>query len=618
MTEEPQSQRHVTSVTSAELDQVTLEAPILNCESFDHHELSACYRGAAEKSEQEGRPDEAMVYKLIHSLLDMHFKPVDRAEPFGPNFVFDGRRSLIPQDIPGELAAALGNHASNLKHPVLRARIADIAWIVNRRLAAVAATAIGGYCESVEALRAGTLDPRRTIGDATDHETVERLRRACQIAVVTKGKNPFPPRLAALVAETRNDAFGRKYLPGFSQAAVLDLDFDITPAREIAQQGEAIVEGVAAKGDGHLPLAILELSSRAYRDAGDTDNQNRLTVKAAEFCVSCSETFKTVPMLEAHWLTRAIGILGRGRSAKVRRNELRKRLIDVQASTLDDFAPIGTSIDISDIVEDVRTKISGKPLAKVLYSLVLASKSPAPEELRADADARANNSLASIFSTQVLDNQGKVKFQSPGLSRKEGGDNETQLRFEIMQREGLRRGLVVKSALELARAIINAEHGITTEKLLPLLQNSPFVQPGHEYVFAQGFARWFNGDIISAASILVPQLENALRYILRNAGEDVSTMKNDGTQEDRSITSMFEQMRPEIVRVMGEAIPYEIENLFLLRAGPNVRHAIAHGQYSAGHFFADDASYACWFIFQLCFMPLIRDWKNVEAYLDSL
>lgn len=611
--------RYIGSVTPGELDQVTIEAPSLGSQTFDHSELATLYHQAAVTSKKEGREVEGLAYSLFQNLLEMHFKPGDWAEPYGPNFVFGDKRSITPADISAELAAGLAKHAADLKHPVLRARIADIAWVVSRKLGAAATAAIDAYCESVEALRAGKLDRRRTIGDVTDFETVDRLRRACQIAAATKGKNPFPARLAALISETRKDAFARKYLPGFSQAANLDLEFEISPPTEIAKEAEALGESTPAKGDGHLPLAILELSSTAYRAAADGENHNRMTTKAAEFCVACSETFKNAPMLESHWLTRAIAIYGRARSEKARRNELRKRLIDVQARTLDDFSPIGESINLSDIVEQVQERISGKPLATAFAALAVASRSPSPDKLRADAEAAIKQSpLSSLFSTSILDDEGKVKFQSPGMSMKDSEENETALRLRVIQQEGIRRGVLVKSTLNPARAIIQAEHGITAEKLLPLLQASPFVQPGYEFVFAQGFARWFGGELISAASTLVPQLENALRYILKNAGEDVSTMKSGGTQEDRSINSMFDNMRAEVVRVIGEAITYEIENLFLFRAGPGVRHGIAHGEFSAGHFYSDDANYACWFIFQLCFAPLLSQWAEPEAYLNSL
>jgi len=614
-----QPKRFISSVTPDELDQVSIEAPALGSEAFDPHDLAGLYRSAAAASEQEGRLTDAIVYSLVQNLLEMHFKPSDRAEPYGPLWAYGEQRSIVPADLPAELSAGLAKHAATLRQPVLRARIADVAWTANRRLGEAAAVAVEAYCESVEWLRDGALDRQREVGDVTDFEVVERLQRASQIAVRTQGKNPFPERLATLIAITRKDAFARKYLPGYAGAASLDLDFEVSPPLEIAKETETLADTLPPSRDGHLPLAILELSSQAYHAAGDTENQNRMIAAAAEYCVACSETFTTAPMLECHWLTRAIGIYGRARSQRARRNELRKRLIDVQARTLDDFAPIGHSTNISEIVKGVREKISGKPLARALRALILASQSPEPDQLKAEAEAATKRSpLSSLFSTSVLDHGGKVKFQSPGMSSASAEDTEATLRYQIIQHEDIRRGLTTKSTLDPARAVINAEHGITAEKLLPLLQASPFVEPGYEFVFAQGFARWFGGDFISAASILVPQLENAIRYILKNAGEDVSTFKNDGTQEDRSITSIFEQMRGEVSRVLGEAITYEIENLFLFRAGPSVRHGIAHGLFSAGHFYGADASYACWFIFHLCFLPLLAQWPEVESYLNGL
>ena len=105
--------------------------------------------------------------------------------------------------------------------------------------------------------------------------------------------------------------------------------------------------------------------------------------------------------------------------------------------------------------------------------------------------------------------------------------------------------------------------------------------------------------------------------MLRNAGEDVTTMKSNGTQEDRSIQALFDQMRDEVARVLGQEFAFEIENLFLFRSGPGIRHVIAHGQYSTGQFYSNDAIYACWLIFQLTFLMLIPYWDEVASYLDS-
>ena len=527
---------------------------------------------------------------------------------------------MTPSDIPAELSLGLAAHTPTLKNPVLRARIADVAWVANRKLGQCAQTAVEAYCEAVEALRSGALEQSHDESDVTDHDVIDLLRRACQIAVVTKGKiNSMPERLSNLVSISRSDAFARSYQHGFYDAAELDLDYSISPALEIAREAESLVENAKPSGNGHFPLAMLELASRAYRDAGNGDSSNRLTVKAAEWCVSCADTLTHVPLLEAHWLTRAIGAYGRVRAEKARRSELRKRLVYVQAHTLDDFVPIGDSVDISDIVEKVEEQISGKSLAAALRKLILVSRSPSPTALAANVQSRLSKSpLASLFSTQILDHGGKVKATAPSPHGNDVRDRELALRHEIVRDEGIRRGHLSQSMIHPMRAIINAEHGITVEKLLPLLLESPFVPSGYEFVFAQGFARWFGGESISATSILVPQLENLLRYVLKNAGEDVSTMKSDDTQEDRSIQAIFDQMRPKIVSILGEGIAYEIENLFLFRGGPSVRHGVAHGLFSTGHFYSDDANYACWFIFHLCMLPLLSRWNDIEAHFESL
>lgn len=614
---EEAAQRSITSVLPEELSQVDLEAPITGSTAFDAWELGDLYAHAAGEARLAQRNVAALVYSLLQGLCQMMFRPTDRSEPFGPLIAWgDGRRSIVPSDIPESLNDALASCIPHIRNSILRARIADIAWVNNRRHGACAAVAVDAYCDVVDKLRAGQLTRHNKQADDTDYDVVGRLRRACQIAVVTNVKGAIPERVRNLVVTARHEARDRKYLHSFLRTAELDLDFGISLAADIAREAESLFNGLESIGDGYLPLALLELSSRSFRDAGDKDNSARLNASAAECCVTRADALTHAPLHEAHWLTRAIAIYGRGRATKQRRNELRKRLIDVQARTLDDFSPIGERIEIADIVEKVREAISGKPMADALRTLALASLSPEPSKLRREVlDVVKKSPLSTLFSTSMLDRQGKVTFQSPGLSGDDTAEHEEGVRFQIMQHEDLRRGLLVSSTLAPARAIINAEHEITPEKLLPLAQASPFVPPGHEFVFAQGFGRWFGGDSISAASILVPQLENSLRYLLINAGEDVTTMKNDGTQEDRSISSLFDNMREQLVQVLGDPIVFEIENVFLFRGGPALRHAVAHGQLSARGFYSATAEYGAWFIFQLCCLPLIGRWSEIEVAL---
>lgn len=613
------NRRRVSDVTPAELDQVDFETPIAGLNVIDDQRVADTFRQASQDEGAKGNASTALVYGFLQAITEMHFRPNDRGEPFGPRSVLaDGSRTMIPADISADVGAILAAKIPSLANPVLRARVADVVWTNNRKLGALPGIAVDAYCESIERLRAGTLKHGSDGGDLSDYDVVARLRRACHIVSQSGGKKPLPDRIKALVIATREDAYARRYKHGFLQSAALDLDFGVSDAAAVAREAETIHDELQTRGDGHEPLAFLELSARGFRLAHDKENEDRLTLKAAESCVLTAADLAKVPMLEAHWLTRAIAILGRVRAQKDRRNELRKCLIDVQARMMDEFVPIGHKVDVRDVVEAVEKQISSKSLAEALFHLIGLHRSRDPVSLRAGVmEQRKGSILASMFSTGLYDKSGKLKFQSPGLAGADQEGQEQTLRFEIIQSEDRTRRLIVGSAIEPARQLIEAEHAITMEKLFPLIQQSPFVEPGYELVFAQGITRWFNGDSISATSILVPQLENSLRYLLRNAGHDVSTMKNDGTQEDRSIQALFDQMRPELVEVLGEPIVFEIENLFLLKAGPGVRHAVAHGLFSTGHFFAEDANYACWFIYKLCLIPLMGHWPEVAAYLED-
>jgi hypothetical protein len=93
--------------------------------------------------------------------------------------------------------------------------------------------------------------------------------------------------------------------------------------------------------------------------------------------------------------------------------------------------------------------------------------------------------------------------------------------------------------------------------------------------------------------------------VLKSSGHDVTTLDDTAlTQEDRTISSLFEQMRAEIVSVFGDAIAADIENVFLKKPGPYLRHRLSHGLLHDGDPYSDDAIYACWLIFRLCMMPL--------------
>ena len=172
---------------------------------------------------------------------------------------------------------------------------------------------------------------------------------------------------------------------------------------------------------------------------------------------------------------------------------------------------------------------------------------------------------------------------------------------------------MVGSKFEVGRLAIVQNHYLSEDVFVALLIHSPFVPNDLVGTFSRGVLRLFQGDFVSALYILTPLLENSLRYVLKNYGEDV-TIFDDATQiqKDRTISSLFEQMRPQLDKIFTKPITADIERVFLSKPGPYIRHALSHGLLRDGDPQGADAIYACWIIFRLCLMPLYPYRDNIR------
>ncbi len=162
------------------------EAPIAGLASAESYELSEAYRLAGQAVHAaEGALDtpEARLFVMLSAVTGMHFNPHERDEPFGPMLAMaDGRRSAIPADFRGTHVDLLADMAMRATNPVLRARLADVAWLLDRRRGKLGGVAITAYLDTIEALEAGTLKfPHGDGAGALEQGAREYLYRALHI-----------------------------------------------------------------------------------------------------------------------------------------------------------------------------------------------------------------------------------------------------------------------------------------------------------------------------------------------------------------------------------------------------------------------------------------------------
>jgi hypothetical protein len=80
----------------------------------------------------------------------------------------------------------------------------------------------------------------------------------------------------------------------------------------------------------------------------------------------------------------------------------------------------------------------------------------------------------------------------------------------------------VAGYIEPARNTIGSLHQISERQFETIAAMSPLVPDSHAYIYALGFARYMQGDFVSAAHLLVPQFEHSIRCVLRSANKDSS------------------------------------------------------------------------------------------------
>jgi hypothetical protein len=606
--------------TLDDVSQVDFEEPVRRSDSADAAVLGDLYRAILRDPAPSPETATFRVYSMLASVLGMQFKANEPNEPFAAVMVWaDGRRSAIPSDFRG-LVDVLAEMAGRAEHPVLRARLADLVWLLDRKRGRLGIAAATAYVEIISRVDASSLKfqfDKDEIG-ALRHEARDLLKRSLFIGRGTGMDKKGPSEAQKLVVNLRKRSI-EKQLPRPAQMfGRLDLHFAISDPAAVGKDVEAMIASLPPETDSDTLVELWRQGAYAYHAAKLENDKNRCKSTAAELLVTTALRQPSA-MLASHTLSEAIRELHGVPGSKDRRKELRHQLVDVQSGIADEMSPFAIPMNLEKLVRYVEEQMRRPTLLDKLFVFAALSQSPDPTKLVADAERSIReHPLSSLFGASHHDRDGKIIYRSEGANF---GDstNDSALRSQIARDEGLRRHITASAEIEVARRSIVAEHYLSEEIFSFLLEKSPFVPRGLVMTYSLGFTRFFQGDFISALYVLTPLLEASLRHVLKVHGHDVTKMDDaTKTQEDRTISSLFEQMRDELDSIFGSAITTDIENVFLKKPGPYIRHSIAHGLVQDGDPYSNDSLYGCWLIFQLCMFPLHPHRGDINLPFDDI
>lgn len=158
---------------------------------------------------------------------------------------------------------------------------------------------------------------------------------------------------------------------------------------------------------------------------------------------------------------------------------------------------------------------------------------------------------------------------------------------------------------------------ITSYKLVPqsryavVLADRPFVPPGHEVIFAHGLLAGFRSDFLVASHLLVPQIEQSIRYLLTLSDVIPYGLDDDRIQKAHLLDTVLR--RPETARILGEEVVYDLKVLLVDHLGTNLRNRLSHGLMRTEEFGGWPTIYLWWVVLRLCLRLAFTDDSPEQA-----
>ncbi len=498
----------------------------------------------------------------------MHWQPVSSVTDKA------GREHHSPEvtEADGEVIQAWSDRAVKARHPLLRARYADLAWeiasfrkneLMRRPDVAQARIAVDGYLEAVE----GSL--------------------------------------------TTEDLYAWFYIERALELAVSIND----PAR--AQHAKAVLFRFRAQCEARGPYPFWLFHEIAWSHARAlvlSDEERGVIVQALEHQLTIRSNIADPKLFEPHLARTAADCLRPWREFAGERQEARRAALTAgaafeaaaaKASGLTAifwlseqaarYQQMGEQAGVARVEQAIRDRAKDAQSEMKRISVPLEVD---PEKLATWADQVAGESLE----------QGMVGFAACGLVKRDSSERavleiaaqsplSAHIPIAITGPEGFTKATIgsVKDDLDgrtvhhaaqllsqkppflnVAWKRLQEKHAVDLERLLEWLSQSPFFPPARLRFVREGLAAWFAGDAVKAIHILVPQVESALRDVLAALGGTIS--KPHPVSGGVQMISLGDVLSHEIFRgKVPDYIRFHFQVLYQDPRGLNVRNEIAHG-----------------------------------------
>lgn len=256
-------------------------------------------------------------------------------------------------------------------------------------------------------------------------------------------------------------------------------------------------------------------------------------------------------------------------------------------------------IDLTELVQNAKKAVQGKAPLDALLELANIYQGGRVQQIRDfSRKLMAEHPLQTLLSATHMSADGRVIAKRPG-AEPGGRVFEEALWAETVKHYIMELGIVVQGDIWPALETIRLEHRIREGDFVNLARQSPIVPPGRGQLIGKALFAGFDNDFVTALHLLVPQIENLVRYHLKQAGVKTTNLDQNGIENENGLSSLMGN--EQVLRIFGENLTFEIKALFCDPFGPNLRNELAHGLVGFEQAQSIYSIYAWWLLLRTVF-----------------
>jgi len=537
------------------------------------------------------------IYLLLGAITSLKLDKDIDGDIFIRDEMLTSARKVKFEDINDSYSRFLEEVIDMINLYELKARIADFLWIKDNNYE-MSKKAIGYYLKSAEQLE-----------DAQNwSDYFRRVNRAISIAASIRGgnKETFEGTTNFIMAVIKKY---KDHPPNYLSLKLMKLlhHYKIGDFSYYAKLSNKYYEKLINDKNYHMARKYSDLEAGFYKLLDDEKNNKEASVNSAETYVLEAKKLSEEEnyLVSASLLKSAIEKYRRLEDYEDRINEIHKLLLVYEKKSVDQMMKIEESYDISLQVKKVKNLMKGLEIKDALFKLALIIKPPKFKNLKQIIEElKKETPLTFLLSSVAVNEEGKTIARKPSIITDDQERTDAAIKAEMFMQAKREQHNRVVSFIIPATQQIRIENNISLTTFIDLVKDNPFVPRGHEMIFAKGLMSGLKGNYLNSLSLLIPQLENSLRYVLIHANKVTSNL-NNGIQEEFNLNKLLNNYEEELNIIFGEDLIFDLKGVFIERFGSNLRNKFAHGLMNNDSFYTAPSIYAWWLILRLCCIPNI-------------